>query len=85
LGRAPDQEERVPQIVGELGLDLAKFQTCMEAEATLEWVRADRAEGNRLGVTSTPTFFINGRMVKGAAPLEALETMVDGLVASISK
>jgi protein-disulfide isomerase/uncharacterized membrane protein len=85
LGRAADQKDRVPKIVGELGLDLAKFQTCMEASATLERVKADRVEGNRLGVMSTPTFFINGRMVKGAAPLEALEAMVDGLVASGSK
>jgi protein-disulfide isomerase len=40
-----------------LGLDTKAFAACLEQDA-VEKVRADRAEGVRLGVNSTPTFFI---------------------------
>ena len=34
-------------------------------------------EGNRLGVTSTPSFFINGRMLVGAAGYDAFSKIID--------
>jgi predicted DsbA family dithiol-disulfide isomerase/uncharacterized membrane protein len=50
----------------ELGLDHAKFLDCLGGDASRRAVDADVREGMRLGVTSTPTFFINGRKVSGA-------------------
>jgi protein-disulfide isomerase len=44
----------------ELGLDLAAFDAAVAADATKERIRADIADGTALGVTSTPTFFLNG-------------------------
>ena len=43
-----------------LQLDRTSFERCMEG-TTLSKVKADQAEGSRLGVQSTPTFFI-GRL-----------------------
>lgn len=50
----------------ELGLDIDAFRTCLDDPATMSRVREDVAAGQRLGVESTPTMFINGRRVSGA-------------------
>lgn len=44
----------------ELGLDLARYDTDVAAEETKERIRRDIADGKALGVTGTPTFFLNG-------------------------
>jgi protein-disulfide isomerase len=40
-------------------------------------VQKDVDEGASYGVTGTPAFFINGRMLSGAQPLEAFTTVID--------
>jgi protein-disulfide isomerase len=40
-------------------------------------VQQDLNEGARLGLTGTPTFFINGREISGNQPLEAFEAIID--------
>jgi protein-disulfide isomerase len=40
-------------------------------------VRRDMRQARRLGVGSTPTFFVNGRMVAGAVPIEDMSALVD--------
>lgn len=44
----------------ELGLDLAAWDAAYGSQATLDRVRADMADGTAIGVTSTPTFFLDG-------------------------
>ncbi|QDG61687.1 thioredoxin domain-containing protein [Pseudarthrobacter sp. NIBRBAC000502771] len=44
----------------ELGLDMAQYDAAMAAEETKERIRKDIADGKALGVTGTPTFFLNG-------------------------
>ena len=61
----------------DLGLDLAKFQAALDAPATLDRVRADRADGTTLGVTGTPTFFINGVEFTGQPTYQALKASID--------
>ena len=46
------------------GWDAAEFEACMDDEATIQQVREEIAGGTTAGVKGTPTFFINGRMVK---------------------
>jgi protein-disulfide isomerase/uncharacterized membrane protein len=55
-----------------LGLDVARFTACLGSEAAKARVERDAQEGARLGVDSTPTFFINGRAIKGALDPERL-------------
>jgi protein-disulfide isomerase len=50
----------------ELGLDRKQFEACLEAPQTLEALKKDMEQGYKAGLESTPTFFVNGRMVKGA-------------------
>ncbi|MEO8283680.1 MAG: thioredoxin domain-containing protein [Pseudarthrobacter sp.] len=44
----------------ELGLDLAAFDAAVVDEKSKERIRTDIADGTAVGVTSTPTFFLNG-------------------------
>src|SRR5262249_21779375 len=45
----------------ELGLDMAKFKTEWESEATADRVSRDRKQGDALSLSGTPAIYINGR------------------------
>jgi len=49
-----------------LGLDIASFRTCLVSTGVRETVARDIRRATELGVTSTPTTFLNGRAIKGA-------------------
>jgi len=60
-----------------LGLDAAAFNQCLDSgKYTAEW-RKDAEEANRLGLSGTPAFFINGRLLSGAQPYEAFAAVID--------
>lgn len=61
---------------GALGMDQAAFDACLDSGRFAEQVNADLQYGQALGVQSTPTVFINGRAVMGAAPYETFEEIV---------
>jgi protein-disulfide isomerase len=61
----------------ELGLDMTRFDKDLSDPALKTKVQADMAEATALGVKSTPTFFINGRIVRGAMPFETFATIID--------
>ena len=48
----------------ELGLDLAAYDAAVADPATLARVQQDKRDGERLGVSSTPTFFVDGEKVE---------------------
>ena len=45
----------------ELGLDLSKYDAAVADEKTIDRIREDVADGKALGVTGTPTFFLDGK------------------------
>lgn len=49
---------------GELGLDRARFETCLDSDAKAEAVQEDLEAGERAGVAGTPAIYINGRPVQ---------------------
>lgn len=51
----------VVRLAGEAGLNAAALEGCLDDPATKSALAAQVAEGNRLGVTSTPTIYINGK------------------------
>ena len=60
-----------------IGLDVAVFQQCLGSGKQRQAVQRDVEEGTRLGVTATPTFFINGRMLVGGQSVEALARVIE--------
>jgi protein-disulfide isomerase len=61
----------------ELGLDAAKFNECLDSGKHAAGVQQDIEAGQSYGVTGTPAFFINGRMISGAQPMEAFSKVID--------
>ncbi|MDE2089846.1 MAG: DsbA family protein [Gammaproteobacteria bacterium] len=61
-----------------LKLNMQRFDTCLDTDATVSRVAGDVAEGNRLGVSGTPTFFINGIRLSGAQPIARFKKLIDG-------
>jgi len=61
----------------QLGLDREKFIAAIDSMKFESIVRKDIAEGVRLGVIGTPTFFINGKKFLGPLSLEVLESIID--------
>jgi protein-disulfide isomerase len=68
----------VDQIAVDLGLELEPFKECMVEARYAEEVRDDFNYGVSLGVSSTPTFFINGIPLVGAQPLVNFAQIIDG-------
>lgn len=59
------------------GLDVAAFTACLAGPEAREAVARDLAQGEALGLSSTPGFFVNGREVRGAQPIEAFTAIID--------
>lgn len=61
----------------EVGLDVAAFERCFESGKYRAAVQQDIERGKQAGVTGTPAFFINGRLVTGAQPLSVFARIID--------
>jgi protein-disulfide isomerase len=74
---SPKPPDQLPAVAQEAGLDMASFKACVADGKQQAAVQKDVEEGKRLDVTGTPTFFINGRVLVGAQPLEAFARVID--------
>lgn len=60
-----------------LGLDAARFDTCLDSGREVGEIRRDTAAGRAAGVSGTPTFFVNGLRVVGAVPYATMAADID--------
>jgi protein-disulfide isomerase len=60
-----------------LSLDTAKFNQCLDSGKFADAVAEDLKQGEKLGVQSTPTLYVNGRPVVGAQPFEYFQSVID--------
>ncbi len=67
----------VELIAQELGLDMVRFRADLDAGTYRRAIGDDVVDAQHVGVTGTPTFFINGRPVHGSQPLKVFADMVD--------
>ena len=61
----------------EVDLNVDSFDRCFASGKYKAVVQQDLNEGVQLGLTGTPTIFINGREISGNQPLEAFEAIID--------
>ncbi len=66
----------------EVGASGAKFDSCLSEGKYTEAVNDEAAYGQQLGVTGTPAFFINGKLVSGAQPYSAFKQAIEAELAS---
>ena len=60
-----------------LGLKAAEFGSCLASDRHEAAIRASFEQGVSLGVSGTPAYFVNGRMLSGARPYEEFAQVID--------
>jgi protein-disulfide isomerase len=61
----------------DIGLDVARFEAARRGPTVAAALARAEALGKTAGVTGTPTFFVNGRRIVGAQPVETFRAVVD--------
>jgi protein-disulfide isomerase len=76
-----DAKAALMQIAKLAGFSQESFDACLTDQKLLDEVRAVQRRGSQdFGVDSTPTFFINGNMYKGALSIEEMSAIIDGML-----
>ncbi len=71
------QPDALKKYAADAGLDAAKFNQCLDSSKYEARVQEALSAGGRLGITSTPTVFVNGRIISGAQPIEVFQSVID--------
>ncbi len=72
-----DVPGRFVDYAGELGLDKAAFQGCLESDKYADVVSANRRLGEELGVNQTPTVIINGRQPRNPNDIDEVTRLIE--------
>ncbi|MFL5310471.1 MAG: DsbA family protein [Myxococcales bacterium] len=70
------------EVAGKVGLDMNRFHASIEAHKSAAHIQSDMASGRAVGAEGTPTFFINGKKLVGAQPIDAFKQLIDAELAS---
>lgn len=74
----PDPKTEFTVYAQNLGLNEEEFSSCMETDQEVfDHIASNFELGKQMGVSGTPTFFINGQKLVGAQPFEAFKTVID--------
>ena len=60
-----------------IGLDTAEFNSCLDSGEMAGEVRKDFSDGQQAGITGTPGFIVNGKLISGAQPFQAFAAAID--------
>lgn len=76
-----EAEDLIPEtlraIASRLKLSLTAFDTCLDSETARAAVLADVREAKRLGISGTPTFVVNGGLVRGAVSFDEFKAVIE--------
>ena len=78
--QAPGTGWNFIELAKEIGLNQDALAACLNTGLYRKEVAKDLRDGFKLGITSTPTFFINGRPLVGAKPLAEFQAVIDRLL-----
>ncbi len=71
------QRSNLEKYASDFRLDMTKFKQCLDSGEKFAKVQKELLEGQEAGVRSTPTLFINGKIVVGNVPQEAIEEVIN--------
>ncbi len=77
LENGPLTELSLPLIAEGLGLDSAKMMETMNSALVTQMIQSNRALGQQMQVSGTPTFVIGNQMLRGYVPLASMQQIVD--------
>jgi len=61
---SPNPRQNFINMANEIKLDIEKFKSDMDSKVVKDKVQADLTSGNKAGINSTPTFFLNGNKIE---------------------
>jgi protein-disulfide isomerase len=64
-----------------IGLNVARFKVAVEKHAHQPYITGSQELARRLGARGTPSFFVNGRYVRGIRPMDLMKTIIDEEIA----
>jgi protein-disulfide isomerase len=73
--------ENLKKYAREVGLDGDKFDKCLDGGEMAKVVTENHEAGEKVGVSGTPAFFVNGRLLTGAQPVEEFKSLIDAELA----
>src|ERR1043166_4145702 len=73
--------DQLNRIAEQVGLMQNAFSDCIASAMSRSVVEKDIAEANQLGVTGTPTFLVNGRLLRGGTTFAVLQQAIDQTMA----
>jgi protein-disulfide isomerase len=71
------EREDLERFAGEVHLDMQRFRRALDQHTHAGAITADQDLARQLGATGTPSFFINGRNLRGAQPFESFQALID--------
>jgi protein-disulfide isomerase len=78
------ETDKLKEYASQLSLDRVKFDQALDTGRFADKVQRDLQDGNKLGVNSTPTVFINGRSISDRS-YEATKKMIDAALRNSTK
>jgi protein-disulfide isomerase len=81
----PDAHQAMYGYAQAIGLDMTKFKADLDSSAVNAAVMKDSNEAQSIGVNGTPTFFVNGKVIKTPQTYEALKALIEAAASGSSK
>ena len=65
------------KFASDIGLNSTEFDACLDSGAMSSRVERDFQEGSSLGISSTPSFFVNNKKIEGAQSYSIFKAIID--------
>jgi len=69
------------QYAATIGLDTDEFNSCLDSGEMASEIQADMQDGQAVGVSGTPGFIINGKLISGAQPFSVFQQAIEAELA----
>ncbi|HEX4774519.1 MAG TPA: thioredoxin domain-containing protein [Candidatus Saccharimonadales bacterium] len=78
---ASDPSSLFDQLAQQLGLNVTQFKSDYASTQVNNLINADMAQGNKLGITGTPTFYLDGKQIQVGESVPAFEQVIKAEIA----
>jgi len=79
------EDADIKKLIKTIGVKADKFDSCYDSEKYLTDIKKDLSDGHKIGITGTPTWFINGNLIKGDIPQDVFIKIIDTINNQVSK
>ncbi len=76
--RGAFSKDNLKKFAGSIGLDQKNFDECLDSGKYTEFIQQQTSVSRQVGISSTPSFVINGQVVLGAQPFQVFQQISEG-------